>query len=236
VTGRDLVTAPLRLIGAVAPGESIPANEATDGLAVINRMISSWSNEGLMIYDTVREEFSPTPGDQQYTMGSGADFNTTRPIEVSIVLLRDESVTPAVEYPVSILNEDQWSDIRIKEIQSTIPLYVFIETSYPNLTINVYPKPSTAHKLVFLSKKPLTAISTLDSTISLPPGYEEAIIYNAATRLAPEYGRQIPDIVMMTAVETKASIKRINNKPQYLKVDDALISYGRFNITTGGFR
>lgn len=236
MTGRDIVTASLRLFGAIAPGESPTASEATDGLASLNRMIDSWSNESLMIYASIAETFALTPGVQSYTMGATGDFVTSRPMDIGIVLLRDSTVSPAIEYPVEILNEQQWSDIRIKEIQSTLPLCVYLEKTFPNFTINVYPKPSAAHSLVFYSEKPLTRIATLDTVLSLPPGYERALVYNGAIELSPEYGKQVSEVVMMAAIESKASLKRTNHTPQYLKCDSALVPSGRFNIMTGGFR
>lgn len=236
MTGRDLITASLRLIGAIAPGESIAAQEATDGLASINRMIDSWSNEGLMIFETVREVFPINSGDQDYTMGPTGDFVTTRPMEIEIALIRDTTVTPAIEYPLEILNDQQWSSIRIKEVQSTLPLYLYYEKSYPNISINIYPKPSATKSLVFYSTKPLTTISTLDTVLSLPPGYERALVYNGSLELAPEYGREVSQLVLSSAIDSKASIKRTNHRPIYLKVDEALIQDGGFNILTGGFR
>lgn len=135
MTGRDLVSASLRLIGAAAPGESLDAQVATDGLSALNRMIGSWNTEPLML-----------PGGV-----------------------------------------------------------------------------------------PLAQVDSLDSTVSMPDGYEDALIYNLAVRIAPEYGRMIPDAVALVAVESKAGVKRANHKPLYLEVDGALLSRGgTFDIFTGG--
>lgn len=237
MTGREIVTASLRLLGVLAPGENLGASEATDGLSALNRMLGSWSNESLLINAKVRDELTLTPNDQQYSMGTGADFNTARPIRIEEALIRDESSSPAIEIPVKLLTKEEWAAIQVKESTSTYPHSLYAEGTYPNETINLYPKPTAAHKLVLYSWKPLPEIATLDTSVSLPPGYDDALIYNLAIRLAPEYGRAVSDAVGITATEAKAAIKRINHKPRYLKVDDALSPRGGgFNIYTGGSR
>lgn len=238
MTGRDLITASLRLIGVAAQGESIEAAEATEGLAALNRMISSWSTENLLISSKVRRTHTLVAGTQQYTIGpAGASFTAPRPLRVDEVLIRDEGQSPALEYPVRVLSLSEWAMILIKEVGNSVPTDIYFEGTYPSETLNLYPKPSGSLKLVLWSWEPITAIATLDTVISLPPGYEEALIYNFAIRLAPEYGRPLSDSVVGIANESKATIKRMNHRPRYLRVDDALLSSdGRLDILTGGYR
>jgi hypothetical protein len=237
MTGRDLVAASLRLIGAVAPGESIAASEATDGLASLNRMIGSWSNEQLLIYAEVREQFTLTAGDGQYTMGDDGDFDTTRPISIKEALIRDTTVSPVVETPLRVTNLQQRAEIPVKTTQSSLPAELYADGGYPLQTLLLYPVPSVAHALVIYSLKPLTEIATLDTSVSFPPGYDRALIYNLAIELAPEYGKVPSQQVMVTANEAKTVIQRTNHRTEYLKVDEALMGQsGGFDIYTGGYR
>ena len=89
--------------------------------------------------------------------------------------------------------------------------------------------------LVLDSWKPLSTLAALTTSLSLPPGYERALRYALALELAPEYGRQVSEIVMAAAVESKAAIKRMNIAPAYLQVDDALRARpAAWNWMTGG--
>lgn len=235
MTGRDLVTASLRLIGAVAPGETIATNEAVDGLASVNRMIGSWSNEALMVYSRVNEEFDLVAGTQSYTIGTGGTFSTIRPLEVEQIKLKVGSGSTAIEYPIRILSQAEWASITQKGVSSNIVTDAYLEGTYPLETIHLFPNPSSAYKLIIWSLKQLSEIATLDSDISLPPGYEEALVYNAAIRLASEYGRTPNELVFNIAGDSKAALKRTNHKPAYLRADDALITPARFNIRTGDY-
>lgn len=235
MTGRELVSAALRLIGAVASGETLEASEATDGLAAINRMISSWSTEGLLIYTKVREEFSLTPSTGSYTMGTGANFNTSRPLKIEAAAIEIQTNTPNYEVPLRILTVQEWAAITNKDLTSTIPTDLYPAGTYPNETLYLYPVPSAAHKLVLYSSKPLTEIATLDTSISLPPGYERALVFNGAMELAPEYGKTVDAMVLKGASESKANLKVANHKPSLLQVDSALRPSRSFNIITGEY-
>jgi hypothetical protein len=236
VTGRELITASLRLIGALAPGEAMQSTEASEGLATLNRMIDSWSNENLLIYSKVREELTLTPSDGSYTMGSSGNLNTTRAIKIESATIENQSSSPMTETALRIIRTAaEWAGITSKESTSEIPEYLFLEGTYPLETMNLYPVPTYAHKLVLYSQKPITQVSTLDTSVSLPQGYDEALTYNLAIRLSPEYGRPVSQEVAMIATESKAAIKRTNIRPSLLRCDSAVAAVGRFNIYTGDY-
>lgn len=231
-TVRDLIKASLRLIGASATGETPSADEQQDAFSSLNRMLDRWSTEGLNIYAITREEFSLTGGTGSYTIGSSGTFNTSRPVEIVAATIELQSSTPTVETPVEIISAIEWAEITVKDLQG-IPTKLYAEGTYPLETLNLWPTPNTTDKLVLYSKKSLTAFATVSTTVSLPPGYEDALVYNLAMRLAPEYGILIDAALAIEASESKENIKRKNIQPRFLSADSALTSKRRFNILTG---
>jgi hypothetical protein len=237
VTGRELVTATLKLIGVLAPGEAPAAHEATDSLATLNRMLGAWSTEGLLINAVSREAFTLTPNDGDYMIGVGGDFDTARPQQILNALIRDQSGTPALEYPVTLLSLDEWAGLLQKETSSSHPRALYDDGGYPLRKLSLYPKPSAAHQLVLYTLKPFTEVSTLDTEVTLPPGSDEALIYNLAIRLAPEYGRPVTAEIVMLAGDAKAGLKRMNHRPSLLRSDSGtLLRSGSFDIHSGGTR
>lgn len=234
MTGRDAISAALRLIGVLAPGESLDATEATDGLASLNRMLGTWSNQKLLIPRVVREEFSLVAGTQSYTMGSGATFNTTRPVGLEDATIEDQSSSPAIEYVLDVLTPKEWAAISVKETGNSIPSKIYLDPSSPDATVYLWPKPSSSLKVVLYSLKPITELA-LDDDIELPPGYEDAIVLCGARRLAPEYGKVLNPDVGQQAIDALGWLKTVNHRPHYLKGDPALVGPGRFNIQTGGY-
>lgn len=234
MTGRELVSASLRLIGALAAGETAEAQEAVDALATINRMIDSWSNEKLLIFAHVTETFSFVVGTAAYTMGTGGTFNTSRPQWIEDMTLRDSTTTPAVEFQIRMLSDEEYANIPVKDLRSSYPYSVYDDGGYPLRTLKFYPVPGAAHSVKIVSAKPLTQIATLNTSISLPPGFERALVFNAAMDLAPEYGKAMKQDILAIAMDSKANLKRAQYKPDYLRVDDDIRAIpNRFNIYTG---
>jgi hypothetical protein len=70
----------------------------------------------------------------------------------------------------------------------------------------LWPAPPAGSTLDVFSLKPLTAFNSLSDTINLPPGYEQALRFNLAGVLAPEYGSALPPEYVAAATEAKAAV------------------------------
>ena len=77
-------------------------------------------------------------------------------------------------------------------------------------------------------------------TVSVPPGYADAIRYNLAVKLAPEWGRTITPEVAEMARTSKAAIQRLNLPAPVMLCDPAMLNRrldapGYPNILTGWY-
>lgn len=230
-TVRDLVKGSLRLIGAVATGETPSAEEQADALAVLSDMLDSWSAEGLVVYAQVREEFTLTPDKAAYTWGAAGDFNSTRPVRVAVVNALDTN--SSFELPVQNVSPTEWAAISDKTTTGSVTSRCYLEGTYPLETVNVYPVPSVDSKLVIYSWKPLASFANSNATVDLPPGYAKALRYCLALELAPEYGKQPDPAIVIQAAEAKENVMRSNLRPTLLTMDLALLKRGSFNVYTG---
>jgi hypothetical protein len=231
-TARDLIKNSLRLIGALSTGETPSADESADGLLALNNLIDSWSNEKLIINQFIREEFTLTPGTQSYTVGATGALVTARPLKIESASLEIQSADP-YEVPMEIIDLDEWSRISDKSIQSSIPTKLYVEGSFPNSTIYLWPVPATANKVVLYSRKPIASFATIDDDVELPPGYLRALTYNLAMEIAPEYGKEPLSTVVMIAREAKENIKRTNIQSYVMGFDLAISNRDYFDYETG---
>jgi len=230
MTGRELITSSLRLIGAIAPGESLQAGEASDGLVTLNALIDSLSNENLLIYEQKKEaSITLTPGTSSYLLGSGGSI-TTRPMRVDFATIQ----VGTQEYAMKPLTEVEYARIGNKSLQSNIPEMFWDNGAYPARTLYLYPTPSAANTLNLYTLRALSQISTLDTTVDFPPGYLRMLRFNLAIDLAPEYGRQVTPEIASAAMESKALIKRTNTEIEILRCDGAVAAHRGFNFVSGG--
>ncbi len=237
MTVLDLIYGSLRLNGVLAQGQ-VPSNsEVQDALLALNGMIDSFSTENLMIPNIKREVFTCVAGQATYTMGSGGDFNSTRPTKITNAGTIVFGSNPVLELPVSVINEQQYASIFIKSIQSTIPLWLYSDNAYPNTNINLWPVPQVNSQMAIYSLKTLTSYTSLTTTIVLPPGGTRMLRFNLAVELAPEYGKnELDPKIIEIANNSKMDFKRSTNmnRPQLMATDDLLVGpKGSFNWLTG---
>ena len=227
MTAQDLINGALRLVGVLAAGEDPSADMSNDALVSLNDMIDTWSNQSLLIFEDAYETLALTVGKQSYQWGVGAsapDFTTARPQKLQDVNWQQVTATTTLELPVEIINQDQWAAISVKNITSNIPTRCWLQNTFPYAVLYVWPIPAVAGNLVIWSWKPLTDLSALTTSLSLPPGYSRALRYNLALELAPEYGKTPSELVVAHAIESKANLKSMNSKILLMATDPAVLN------------
>ena len=232
-TSQTIIDRALRLIGAIASGESPTAAESNDGLVALNAMISSWQTEKLNVYAFVDTAFTLVNGDGSYTVGPAGNFALTpRPSKIESCFVRISDI----DYPVELIDKDRWFAIPDKTSTSDIPMYAYYEPSLSTGTLLVWPVPNAASSLHIITWTSLSELAALATTITLPQGYERALAYNLAIEVASEYEKEVSQSVAMIAAESKAAIKRVNIRPMLLVPDLAYaVSGQRSNIVSDGY-
>lgn len=234
-TALDLIQGALRPLNVLTGNTSLTAQESSDALQALNWMLDSWSNEDLTIYHVTRETFTLTSGKNPLTYGTGGDLNSPRPTRI----MKATVTISSVDYPLEIIGYDDYEEIRLKTLQTAWPVYLYYEPDYPLGKVYTWPV-NTGNVLTVATEKPLTNFATIYDTVSLPPGYADAIRYNLAVRLAPEYQITAGADLVALAEKTKKSIKHTNGRmPPTMQSDPSLRSdalAGGWIIYTDGYR
>lgn len=238
----DMITASMQEIGAIAAGEPVAAADAQVALVRFNGMLDLWQSERLTIYNLDREVFSFVTNQQSYTIGPAVGITTAdwtydiRPLWIQHAGVIWTASGIETEIPMKILTDDEWAATRVKAVSSTLPTYLYYNPTFPWGTLYFWPYPTdnTVDVALYLPL-PMQVVSALTTVLVLPPGYEEALRYNLAVRLAPVFGRTIDPTVAALAIESKAQIKRKNIVADPMRCDPAVIGEaGAFNIFSGG--
>jgi hypothetical protein len=243
-TANDIIRAAMRLIQVSAVDTDLTANELNDGLESLNRMLDSWSADELTLYEVIREQFPLVSGQNPYTIGYGGNFNTSRPMKIvdAYLILNNGSIP--VSYPMQVLGYDDYNSIRLKTLSTNFPNYMYYQPSFPLAEIFIYPvfapnDPSTQGPayINITSWKPFDIILDPTAYMSFPPGYQEAITFNLAIRLAMEYQFDLRQDLIQLATNSLKRIKRLNQRTVTLSTDVALMNTSqlRFNIYSDGF-
>lgn len=213
----NIISRALRLNGSLGSGEVATANEIADGLDALNAMLDSWWNERLAVFAIQDQSFALTSGTADYTIGPSGVFVTGRPLKIENAFVR----LSGVDYAVDIIDQTRYADINVKSLTG-IPFQLYYEPTMPNGVIHLFYVPSDGQTLYISTRRQIQNFVTATDTISLPPGYVDALPYNLAVRIAPEYQKAVAPAVATAAAETKANIKRLNSTPPQQSVSDAL--------------
>lgn len=231
MTVAELIRGALRTLGVLASSETPTAAEQADALTSLNDMLDSWAGERLALYATLRSTHTLTVGLSPHTIGTSGTFNVTRPVRIDRASIILASATTS-ERPLDILSDGEWQLTADKVTRGT-PSALWVETAHPLEKLWLNPVPNAADTLVLYTWQQLGRFASASVTVDLPPGYQRAIRYNLAAELAGEYGVSLSGDNASIAAESKATLKRLNSKPGYLRCDAAALGGGGFNLTGG---
>lgn len=201
-TALDIVTKALQKNGVLTKSETPSADEVNDGLSTLNAFVSSLSNDSMMIYARTIDNFPLVAGTAEYTIGTSQTFNTTRPMFIVEAHVRQGTT----DFYLKVIPDETYAGIMDKTASST-PRFLNFTNGFPTATIKLWPVPDISYTLYIMSEKELSSF-TLNQTVSLPPGWEQMLIYNLAVLTAPEYGQPLDQSVAAIASSSLAAVKR----------------------------
>ena len=229
-TARDMIQDAAREAGILGETETLGAAQAASGLRRLNRMLASWRLSKLYVFALEQIELTLQVNKGVYTIGASGDFDRARPTQIVAPCFVRENDT---DYPINVIDKVSYAGIISKSsVTSNYPCELHYEADYPLGIISLYPVPSAANKLFINVPKELQEFATLTEQIVLPPGYEEAIVYNLAVRHAVKKGFAVnPDLRELARMGT-AMIKTNNVRKRRSRTDIPVGTRGRnYQIT-----
>lgn len=234
-TAGDQINRALRLLGVLAEGETPSSATSQDALTALNQMIDSWNTERLSVFSTQDQMFTWPASQRSRTLGPTGDFVGNRPVYFDdATYFRDPST--GVSYGIKFINQQQYNGIAVKTVTSTYPQVIFVNMTYPDVEMFVYPVPFRDLEWHFISVSELTEPALLSTDLTFPPGYLRAFTYNLACEIAPEFGVEPSPQVLRIAMASKRTLKRVNNPDDIMSMPYSIVATRqRYNIFAGNY-
>ena len=240
LTVQDIITAQLRGIGVLGEGQAPTAQQLTDMIQGNNIMLDNWSSKRLMVRSLTTDDFPLVASKASYTIGVGADFNTSKPLMISDAFVRD---TYDVDIPLDIWNEDQYNAQDDKDFVQSRPEALYYDPGAAQQatqagTIWMYPIPddTTQYTLYITSQKYLNEFVNPGDAITFEPAYFKALKFNGIVEMWYDYRSirtAIPANIMRLARESMRDIKTLNDKAMLIGLDIPGMKRSTFNILSG---
>jgi len=200
LTALQLIRSSLRLIGEAGESETLSAEDADNCLATLNEMMEHWNSVPFMTFQTRIDILSwATPFNNPKTIGAGATFNVLRPLRLERACT---GTVGGVENELFIIDSrSSYDRIRLKGVTTTNIWAIYYDPGVPLGSLYLIGTPAATTPISLATPSPLQTFATLSTLINLPEGYQEAMKYNLALKLGPDFGgaNQIPESVTQTA-------------------------------------
>lgn len=242
-TAREIITQSLRLLQRLGATASAPdANDEEVCRVALNDWIDGQNTHPLMLFAEARNTHNLVGDQATYTIGTGGDFNQTRPVTIEGVgIILDPSATDPQEIslglPMTLL---EFRRVPVKSLTSAYPARWYYDHAYASglgsITFVPVPDSSTPDAVIY-TKQPLTEITVanLNTTLYLPQGYRRMLTYNLAVEAAPLFDVAVPPDVAAIAVQALSDVRQSNWRPTTLQYPAGLFHGrgARFDINTG---
>ena len=210
----DIITQAFLDLGAISPFEGLNTSEQTDALLRLNQMLASWSTEGVTVFNRIHQSVSLTAAQATYTLGLAADGATlpltSRPVRIAGVSFASGLFRKAAK----MLSFEKFSALvdDAQGLSASMPEMFVYDNSFPLINVRLFPLPNSSATIMWLDYWAAITALGISDTINMPPGYEDALHFNLALRLQPQYGRAngVDPALVTMAGESKAAIVKLN--------------------------
>ena len=193
VTRNNIIESSLRLLGVLEETATPSANAIENASMVLNMMLKDWMTDGIKLW-TVTELTIPLVANKtEYSIGpsSSYDVNTNKPLRIIQAFLRNVSVNPHVDMPMTLISEQEYNILGSKFSTGTVnSVYYKPLVEYGKLKVFLTPSSSTAttYELHINVQRPIQDITTANQTFDFPSEWYQCLRWGLAAELAADYG------------------------------------------------
>lgn len=190
MTAGDVIKKALQKLAVLEEGQAASTNQNTDGLVDLNMMIKGLSRHGLQLWTVESVDIDPlVEGQAQYTLGKDGSpsEDTPRPIMILEASVVDSDNNEITLIPLS---RNEYDNLTPKTTKGK-PVQYYYDPQILNVEINIWPTPdansASNDKISMYVQQYIQDVDATDD-MYFPAEWFEAVVYQLAVRLAPDYG------------------------------------------------
>lgn len=234
---REFLEKSLRLAGVIAIGENADGTMIDDALDSFKMVCESWSIDAGVMPQLFESAGSLVANQYDYVVGIGRDLNIEMPQKIDQAIVTYQNI----KYPMENVSRERYNEINTIRVQSNIPLYYTYSVDQTNTgNFSIWPAPLSDLPIEVVVRtqdflqNPNTQILDNEMVGLAQTGMARALMYAMAVEYATQYGIPQDPMIIKTASELKAQLKRQNSKPVKMNSDVfGFVSKRYFNILKG---
>lgn len=193
LTRDDIIKTALRKIGVLAEGQTPSIEQTTNAALALNSLVSLFETKGMPLWKRTTQVITPILGQ--------ADYTITNAVKVAQVILT--FVTSGTQYDLIEKSLYDFNNLPQGDLNPGTAVHYTYQPGIENGTLSLWPTPDAGmvagNRVEVVKQKEFDGFFSALETPDFPPYYSDALIYNLAVRLAPEYGLPIQDRQLLKA-------------------------------------
>jgi hypothetical protein len=184
----QVLTGALRKLGVLASGGTPTTAQVNDASEALNALIKAFQADGMPVWKIASTTFTVTDGTSSYTIGpSGCTVTAVQPLKVIQALY---TVSGAAQVPLNVYNRYDYNMLPV--LSGTIegnPVNLYYQPLSTTGVIKLWPTPDNSTTTITIHyQAPYEDMDTASNNFDFPAYWIQALIYNTAWALSPEYG------------------------------------------------
>jgi hypothetical protein len=180
----QVIKGALRKLGVLASGASPTTNQTNDAAEALNALVKAFQADGMPVWKIVSTSFLTTSGQATYTIGPSQTVNTVQPLKV---LQGMWTPSGGNNTPLNIYNRYDFNELPTNASGSPVNLYY--QPLRTTGTLTLWPTPSDSTTTITIHyQAPYEDLNSASDDFDFPSYWIQALIYNLAWALAPEFG------------------------------------------------
>lgn len=212
ITRGNIINDALALVGIIDPDDTPGANQTQRAGRMLDMMVKNLQTK-TDLWPTKDVTVTLTAGTQSYTVGSGADVDTPRPLRLISARRQDSSGT---EIDVDVVSRQEYMSLPTKSTQSPVNT-VYYDPQLDNGVLYVWPTGATGNlTLICTFQRPLEDFDATANTPDFPQEWYLLLVYQLGVLAAPLFGVQPSQLVIAMSQQLMTELEAWDEEPTSL--------------------
>ena len=213
-----LITDALQRSGVIMEGMRPSNNQVVRAFRDLRRITEQWTLDGLLNHAPFHVEPYVVAADkEQFVYTIGADDTADIPVRSLATIQTISILYPYQNSFEAVLRSVDWDTIVRQtrhDLSGTWPTMYYYEAAWPVGCIYFDIEPTAGTTISVVGRADWLDETNLEGAITLPQGYESALVDNLAIELAQAYQKPVSQLTYRMARKSKALIRRRNQRPR----------------------
>jgi len=201
VTRNQIIEAALRGLAVLEEGAQPTATALENGSFALNLIMKKWQTHGIKLWTITELTIPLTANQTTYNIGPAGsaptvDLVTDKPLRLIQSFLRNTSVSPQVDIPMTIISQQEYNILGSKfSTGTTNSVFYMPYTTYGTVSVFLTPDTNTAtnYDLHLTVQRPIYDIKNANDNFDFPSEWFLALKWALMAEMASDYDKTLQD-------------------------------------------